>query len=603
MHQAESFINELLARADARPASGSLLQYLCLIQRQYSCIPETTVHVLAERLSIPASQVFSVIDFYTFLHRTPRGDFDILFSNNITDRMLGSQALFGRLCQILHVEPGVPRADGRVTVDWTSCTGLCDQGPGMLVNGIAVSSLDEKRINEIAEQVENKTPLKQWPADWFEIKDNIQRRDILLSDQIVNGSAIEALINKGAENLLQAIEQSGLRGRGGAGFPTAKKWRFCRDTKADDYYVVCNADEGEPGTFKDRVLLNSYADNLFEGMTVCAGIIGAKKGYLYLRGEYLYLREALEETLQQRRQSGLLGNNILGQEGFDFDIDIHLGAGAYICGEESALLESLEGKRGIPRKRPPYPVNQGLFGKPTVINNVETFINAAKIAVFGADWLRAAGTEQSAGTKLLSISGDCERPGIYEYPFGTSVSQILADCGAADTQAVQIAGAAGTTLTADAFERSICFEDLATGGSFMVFNQQRELLAMVKNFSDFFRHESCGFCTPCRVGGALINDLVNKVMVGHATQLDLEEMKNIGSLMQQASHCGLGATAPNAVLQTLEKFPDIYTARLANRSFEPAFDIDAALAPSRKITRRDDPGAHIAYEPEQSSKP
>jgi [NiFe] hydrogenase diaphorase moiety large subunit len=467
----------------------------------------------------------------------------------------------------------------------------------MLVNGLVVSGLNEERIEKIAQLIEAGTPLPEWPSSFFVVEDNIQRSDILLHDKIINGSAIESLLQKDSDTLLGMIEQSGLRGRGGAGFNTSMKWRFCRDTEADEHYVVCNADEGEPGTFKDRILLNSYADNLFEGMTLCAGIIGAKKGYLYLRGEYRYLLEALEQTLQKRREANLLGSSILGSKGFDFDIEIHLGAGAYICGEESALIESLEGKRGIPRKRPPFPVTNGYLNQPTVVNNVETFIAAAKIAVFGADWFSSVGTDESAGTKLLSISGDCTRPGIYEYPFGVSIRQVLEDCGAEDAQAAQVAGAAGSTIPPQEYDRKIAFEDVSTGGSFMVFNQQRDLLDMVQNFAHFFCHESCGFCTPCRVGGPLLKNLVDKVLVGHATQGDLKEMENIGLVMQQSSHCGLGVTAPKPVLDTLEKFPEIYAKRLANRGFEPAFDLDAALEESRQITGRDDPEAHIDYEP------
>jgi len=574
-----------------------LLQHLCAIQQRYSYIPGNAVELLANSLNMPAVQIYGVIDFYTFLHREARGDFDILFSDSITDRMLGSQSLLDSLCKILGVEPGLPRADGRVTVDVTSCTGICDQGPAMLVNGMVVSALNEERITKIAELIETGTPLSDWPQSFFIVEDNIKRSDILLNDKIINGSAIDSLIKNDSDTLLTMIEQSGLRGRGGAGFKTAMKWRFCRDTDADEHYVVCNADEGEPGTFKDRVLLNSFADNVFEGMTLCAGIIGAKKGYLYLRGEYRYLLDALDKTLQKRRDANLLGNNICGQKDFDFDIEIHLGAGAYICGEESALIESLEGKRGIPRKRPPFPVTNGYRQQPTVVNNVETFAAAAKIAVFGADWYRSIGTSESAGTKLLSISGDCARPGIYEYPFGVSIKQVLEDCGAEDVQAAQVAGAAGSTVPPQEFDRNIAFEDVSTGGSFMVFNQQRDLLDMVQNFTHFFCHESCGFCTPCRVGGSLMKNLVDKVIVGHATRNDLKEMENIGLVMQQSSHCGLGVTAPKPVLDTLEKFPDIYTKRLANRGFEPAFDLDAALEESRQITGRDDPEAHIEYEP------
>jgi [NiFe] hydrogenase diaphorase moiety large subunit len=331
-------------------------------------------------------------------------------------------------------------------------------------------------------------------------------------------------------------------------------------------------------------------------MTVCAGVIGATRGYLYLRGEYRYLRAPLEQILQQRRDAGLLGNAILGNDGFDFDIEIHMGAGAYICGEESSLIESLEGKRGIPRKRPPFPVTHGYQNRPTVVNNVETFMAAALIAIHGADWFHAVGTEQSSGTKLLSISGDCEKPGIYEYPFGVSIQNILKDCGAANTQAVQIAGAAGFTIPPAEFERCIAFEDVSSGGSFMVFNQDRDLLDMVQNFAYFFVHESCGFCTPCRVGSALMKDLVDKVHSGHAGEYDLDEMRNIGQLMRSSSHCGLGTTAANPMLDTLDKFPQIYETRLKHTAYEPAFDLDAALQDARDITGRDDAGAHLGTE-------
>ena len=575
----------------------NLLQFLIAIQKQYSHISAEAIEDLHERLNIPVSQIEGVIDFYTFLHKQPRGEFDILFSDSITDRMLDSTRLFEQLCSLLAVEPGQARNDGRVCVGLTSCTGICDQGPAMLVNGRVVSNLDESRIKHIAELIDAATPLEEWPDEYFLVEDNIKRKDILLSDMITHGSAIEKMMASDSTALLDTIEESGLRGRGGAGFTTAMKWRFCRDAKADAHYVVCNADEGEPGTFKDRILLNSYADDLIEGMTLCAGLIGAKKGFIYLRGEYFYLLDALETTIQKRRDENLLGKNILGNQGLDFDIEIHLGAGAYICGEESALIESLEGKRGIPRKRPPFPVTNGYRDRPTVVNNVETFIAAAKIAVFGADWFKSVGTDSSSGTKLLSISGDCERPGIYEYPFGVTINQILQDCGAEDVQAVQVAGAAGSTVPPSEFNRTIAFDDLSTGGSFMVFNKQRDLLDMVMNFAEFFCHESCGFCTPCRVGGQLLKNLVNKVVVGHATGLDLEEMSNIATVMKQNSHCGLGATAANHVFDTMDKFPQLYMQHLANRGFEPAFDLDAALEESRQITGRDDAGAHIGYEP------
>ncbi|NCC30231.1 MAG: NADP oxidoreductase, partial [Gammaproteobacteria bacterium] len=257
------------------------------------------------------------------------------------------------------------------------------------------------------------------------------------------------------------------------------------------------------------------------------------------------------------------------------------------------LIESLEGKRGVTRKRPPFPVTSGFDDQPTVVNNVETFLASARVVQWGGYWLRGEGTDQSAGSKILSVSGDCAWPGIYEYSFGTPVHQVLSDCGAENTQAVQISGAAGATLSPADFDRIIAFEDLPTAGSFMIFDDSRDLLDMVRNFAAFFAHESCGFCTPCRVGGALLRNLIEKVAAGQGSEYDLSEMRHIGAVMRQASYCGLGHTAPNHVFNTLDKFPSIYRRRLARASHTPSFDLDAALSEARTLTGRDDVGAHI----------
>ncbi|MCW9014075.1 MAG: NAD(P)H-dependent oxidoreductase subunit E [Gammaproteobacteria bacterium] len=588
---------------DIPQRSDLLLQYLIDIQQRDSCISTESIQKLSTELAIPAAQIKSVIEFYSFLHTTPRGHFNILFSDNITDQMAGSRALMRQLCQQLNVRQGDPRADGRVTVDTTSCTGMCDQGPALLINNFPITRLDSKRIELIAQLIEQDTPLEQWPAEFFEINDNVHRADILLTHNTEDGDALRALLEEGAETLLQRIGDAELRGRGGAGFKTATKWRLCKQADAAQRIVVCNADEGEPGTFKDRVLLQSYAAQVIEGMTLCAGIIGASKGFIYLRGEYRYLLDSLEKELQRRRDAKLLGNNILDQQGFNFNIEIHLGAGAYICGEESALLESLAGHRGIPQKRPPFPVTRGYLGLPTVVNNVETLMTACQIASHGSDWFTDKGTRQSAGTKLLSISGDCQQPGIYEYPMGTSVSDILIDCGADGPQAVQIAGAAGQTLCHREFKRKIAIEDASTGGSFMVFNRHRDMLDMVQNFAHFFAHESCGFCTPCRVGSTLISNLVDKLYTSHATQNDLRDIERIALVMRHASHCGLGTTASNHILDTFNNFPDAYQRRLRSTEYTPAFDLDLAVCEARAITGRDDDDAHIVCPPQEGFKP
>jgi [NiFe] hydrogenase diaphorase moiety large subunit len=586
----ESFVAESLAAHGRDPRH--LLQHLIRVQQRFSCVPPPAVDALASALDVTRTQVRAAIAFYAFLHERPRGDFEIRFSDNITDRMLGNQRLLRLLSERLGLQ-GTPgwgrdliRADGRVCIGLASCTGMCDQGPALLVNGQAITRLEPYRIDRIADLVEDGTPLDRWPGEFFRVSSNIRRRGLLLSNPATNGASLRRLLEQGADAALAEVERSGLRGRGGAGFTTALKWRFCREAPGAARYVVCNADEGEPGTFKDRVLLTDYTDLVFEGMTICAGVIGAQRGFLYLRGEYRYLVPHLEAVLQRRRAQGLLGDRVLGRAGFDFDIEIHLGAGAYICGEESALIESLEGKRGVTRKRPPFPVTSGFDDQPTVVNNVETFLAAARVVQWGGYWFRGEGTDQSSGSKILSVSGDCARPGIYEYPFGTPVHQVLTDCGAERTQAVQISGAAGATLAPADFDRIIAFEDLPTAGSFMVFDHSRDLLDMVRNFAAFFAHESCGFCTPCRVGGALLRNLVEKVAEGRGAEHDLAEMRHIGAVMRQASYCGLGHTAPNHVLNTLERFPEIYQRRLAPAAYTPMFDLHAAFSEASALAGR-----------------
>ena len=573
--------------------ADNLLQILIAAQDVHGYIHSDAIDYLSERLALPRSKIEGVAGFYSFLYLQPAGNYRVLFSDNITDRMAGNMNLMKSLCSQLWVEAGKLSEDGLVCIGTTSCTGMCDQGPGMLVNNIAIHRITEERINAIAELIRERVPLSAWPASFFAIEDNIRRRDILLNSQIQPGSALKAMLARGSDDALQEIKTSKLRGRGGAGFSTGMKWEFCRNATGEAHYVVCNADEGEPGTFKDRVLLNGYADTVFEGMTLCARIIGAKQGFLYLRGEYRYLLPHLQAVLQKRRGQNLLGTSILGHEGFDFDIAIHLGAGAYICGEESALIESLEGKRGTPRNRPPFPVTHGYLNCPTVVNNVETFASTCLIAINGGAWYANIGTETSSGSKILSVSGDCERPGLYEYPFGVTIAQVLADCGAHDAQAVQISGPSGICIAADEFNRRIAFDDLATAGAFMIFNQTRDMFEVARNFVHFFAHESCGFCTPCRVGTSLLSNMMDKLADGNGSPYDFAEIEKLNVLLQSTSHCGLGHSACNPVLNTIEKFRPAYDKRLAHKDFIPAFDLDRALSAARQMTGRDDTGAHL----------
>jgi [NiFe] hydrogenase diaphorase moiety large subunit len=593
------------------------MQILRETQETLGWLSPETLSIIAKGVGWPRAKVEGTAGFYSFFHTEPMGRYRVLWSDNITDRMLGNTDLMLAMCKKLWLEPGRVSEDGLVSVDTTSCTGMCDQGPAVLVNYRAITRMTQDRVAQMAELIQKQVPVAEWPADWFHVEDNVRRADILLNNAMRPGEALMAALAQEAEAsqetaanarswregvnaatqgpsaVLEEIKKSNLRGRGGAGFTTGIKWEACRHAPGDERFVVCNADEGEPGTFKDRVLLTRQADLVFEGMTVAAYAVGAKKGYVYLRGEYRYLLEPLKSVLAARLDAGLLGNNILGRSGFDFDIEVHLGAGAYICGEESALIESLEGKRGVPRNRPPYPVTAGFLGKPTVVNNVETFAAAALIAAKGGDWYRSIGTAKSAGTKLLSISGDVAKPGIYEYPFGVTVAEVLADAGATETQAVQISGPSGICVADNEFGRRIAFEDIPTAGAFMVFDHSRDMFEVARNFAHFFAHESCGFCTPCRVGTTLLKDLMDKIGDGYGTQVEINEIFQVSHVLQMASHCGLGHTAPHPLLDTLEKFRPAYERRLKYLNFRPVFDLDGALAQARQMTGRDDLAAHL----------
>lgn len=368
------------------------------------------------------------------------------------------------------------------------------------------------------------------------------------------GAGIRNACTEGPDEVITRVKESGLRGRGGAGFPTGLKWDLARQAPAPEgrRYVICNADEGEPGTFKDRVLLEDLADLVFEGMTIAGCAIGASEGIVYLRGEYVYLQDGLEETLARRRAAGLLGAGVRGRPDFDFDISIRIGSGAYVCGEETALIESLEGRRGEPRNRLPFPVVRGLYQAPTVVNNVETFAWVAAIMARGSAWFASIGTPGSSGPKLLSVSGDVERPGVYEFPLGVSIHEVLAAAGGEDAKAVIVGGAAGQCVPRRDFGRAIAYDDVSTGGAFIVLGERRDPLDVAENFMEFFVDESCGQCTPCRIGNVTILEGVRAMRRGEMTPERLRDLVKLGHTMQAASKCGLGQSSANVFLSIVE---------------------------------------------------
>ena len=383
----------------------------------------------------------------------------------------------------------------------------------------------------------------------------IERKGPVLFSPYKRGEGIKAALKLKRNDILFEVKEAGLKGRGGAGFPTSAKWMLTAAAKSDKKYIVCNADEGEPGTFKDRVLLLEYPELVFEGMVIAGYTVGSDRGIVYLRGEYEYMLSSLEDYLKEMKKDNLLGDRILGTD-FNFNINIHLGSGAYVCGEETALIESLEGHRGEPRNRPPYPVNTGFMGCPTVVNNVETLSSVPHIITKSGEWFKKHGTDKSTGSKLFSVSGDCNKPGVYELPWGTTIKELLKLVEAKDTKAVQVGGASGVCVPVNQFDRKLGFEDLATGGSIMIFNKKRDMLKVLKNFMEFFVEESCGQCTPCRIGNVKLLEGTEMIEKGTHTFKYINTLKELGKTMQVASKCGLGQSSPNSFISILDNFKE-----------------------------------------------
>ena len=386
---------------------------------------------------------------------------------------------------------------------------------------------------------------------------------------------IKALTEMTPQGVIDELLKSGLRGRGGAGFPTGRKWQFTKDAPGDIKYVACNADEGDPGAFMDRSVLEGDPHAVLEAMTIAGYAVGAQQGYIYIRAEYPIAVERLRVAIGQAREYGLLGKNILGT-GFNFDIDIRLGAGAFVCGEETALMTSIEGHRGEPRPRPPFPAVKGLFGKPTLLNNVETYANIAQIILKGADWFAQMGTEKSKGTKVFALGGKINNTGLVEIPMGTPLRQVIEDIGGGipngkKFKAAQTGGPSGGCIPAELIDIPIEYESLLSIGSMMgsggliVMDEDNCMVDIAKFFLEFTVDESCGKCTACRIGTKRLYEMLCKVTEGKATMEDLDKMEQLCYYIKENSLCGLGQSAPNPVLSTLKYFRDEYVAHVRDK--------------------------------------
>ena len=484
--------------------------------------------------------------------------------------LAGADALADALCRHLQIESGEVSSDGAFTVEHAPCLGLCDHAPALLVGETAVGHADAEQAAAICALNAHK-PESLVGGDIRILTSNCgQGHPTSLADYQAHGgyAGLKKALSMTPQAVLAEVKAAGLVGRGGAAFPTGVKWEGAANAPGQPKYIVCNADESEPGTFKDRILMEEDPHRVIEGMIIAAYAVGAGRGYIYVRGEYPCAFKVMSEAVAEARQAGAIGEKIFGS-GLNFDIEMRLGAGAYICGEETALLESIEGKRGLPRIKPPFPTTHGLFGKPTIINNVETFCNVPLIIEPGAAEYRKIGTARSPGPKLFCVSGQIEKPGLYEVPFGVTLRHLLFDLAGGlkpgrKLQAVLMGGAAGAFATEKDLDVILSFEDLRAAdlplgsGAVMVFDDRADLRDVLKRLAHFFADESCGKCYPCQLGARRQYEILERTAAGKALTGDPERLADVGSTMIDASLCGLGQTAPTAVLSAMKLWPEMF---------------------------------------------
>ena len=533
---------------------SALIPALHDLQDKYGYLSDIILQETAIAFDIPPADVEGVATFYTFFRtREKQGRYVIRLCQTISCDLVGKERVARQFENELGIEFGDTTKDGMFTLEFTNCMGLCDQGPAVLVNDKLYARVTPEKVSKIIADCKSNFTKTEFPQA---VPFQIMKKGPIIDNGVKAGEALKAALAMSQQDIINAIKESKIRGRGGAGFPTGNKWQYALAEKGDTKIIICNADEGEPGTFKDRFLVYEMIDLLAEGMTIAAYAVGANKGFIYLRAEYKYMKKYILDAIERKVKANQLGKNILGKSGFNFDLQLRFGAGAYVCGEETALIESLEGKRGEPRNKPPYPIANGFQGFPTVVNNVETFIDAALICVKGAKWFNQNGSEASTGMKLMSISGDCEKPGIYELPFGITIKDMLKEVGGENAKAVQVGGASGLCIPRKDFGRKIGYEDVATGGSIMVFGPDVDMLGVALNFMDFFVEEACGQCTPCRDGNVKILEGLEMLEHGMCSAAYLDELVKLGETMKISSKCGLGQTSACAFISIVENFKD-----------------------------------------------
>ncbi len=571
---------------EARSQRHLLLPALHAVADRVGWVSRGALGYICRRLTVPPADAFGVVSFYDLLSTEPLPPLTVRICDDVACMAAGCDALIGDVEKRFG-----PEGASNSGAAWlrSPCLGLCEQAPAALLTSAGVkprvaalapaalasieaalaNSAEAALGNSAGIDVDEPCSLPQAGEPQLRLLRRIGRGDPLDLDAYRGAGGYGALsraFDLGPDGVIREILASKLIGRGGAAFPTGRKWEAVAREPEHPHYVVCNADESEPGTFKDRVLMEEDPFAVIEAMTIAAFAVGSEQGYIYIRGEYGRARERIVAAIAAARAAGLLGADVM-KRGLRFDIEVRRGAGAYICGEETALFNSIEGFRGEPRNKPPFPVRKGLFGKPTVVNNVETLVNVLDIVTNGGATYAAIGTPDAAGTKLFCVSGHVAQPGLYEVTFGTTLRALLDRAGGvrggAALQAVLVGGAAGAFVLPDELDAPLTFAGMrevkaALGsGVVIVFDQSVDLAAIVRRIARFFRHESCGQCVPCRIGTVRQEESLDRLALAHGAGVD-DEMRllhEIGQVMRDASICGLGQTASSAVESALAKLP------------------------------------------------
>jgi NADH-quinone oxidoreductase subunit F len=548
----------------------ALIPALHAAQDLYGYIPEEVASAIALQFELPLEEIQQVIDFYPMFYKEPVGKTVVHVCNNPVCANAGAEAVMKRLSQNLELRRQAGEPLGTLTVEYAPCLGLCEHAPALIVQGTSVARADSLSYDDLVSG-KLRHPRSIVRSEIAILTANCGKNRVNWINLYTASGGYKALrkaLQMTPAQIVDEVKASGLRGRGGAAFPTGLKWETAAQAGGQPKYIVCNADEAEPGTFKDRVLLEDEPHLILEGMIIAAYAIGATRGYIYVRGEYVFQYKVLLQMVDEARQAGYLGNNILGS-GFDFDVEVRRGAGTYVAGEETAQLESLEGKPAIPRIRPPFPTSAGLFGQPTLINNVETLANVPYIIRVGAAEYRKIGTADSPGPKLFCLSGDVNMPGVYEVPFGVTLRHLIEDLaggirGEKKLQAVLIGGAAGAFASPDQLDTPLAVEALHSAGLLLgsgvitAFDDTRDLRDVCLRQARFFADESCGKCPTCKEGTRRQYEIIQRAVVGALQPGDLDALRDTAWTLPDASICGVGQTAAMPILSALSHWPNLF---------------------------------------------